>query len=1049
MANVTWTLGNTTGDWSSPSDWTGDLVPAAGDAVFIDQSLPGNSYTVRLDATEPTTGSYAALTVGIGEATLALSLASKTLSIAGLTKLSAGTIDISNASTLSTGTFLGNGGTLFASGGLLGITGTATLSSGLIRVFGDSTLSAASLVISGGTLEHFSTVNVAGNAAFNGGTDGQFGGSFSAGTLTVAGGSVDASIGNLTSKGATFLSSGTLGVRNLAALNTDSLAISGGQLSQDDLTSTVNVTGNAVFAGGIDAMSGGAFTAATLTVAGGSINASNGNLRSKGVTDLSSGSITIRLLATLDTDTLTVSGGLIDALGGTITSNGATFLSSGSIAVSGSATLNADSLTISGGALTQDGASTVNVTGNAAFAGGIGGLFGGTFNAGALAVGDGSNAQLLTLEGEATTVDGLTTINKAGRVDLSGGSLSATGGISDLGLLSGSGKVDGGAISGTGTVIAAGGTLDIANKILNGPTLSIGFASNLKLGGTATSAGAINLINATRGLEIGNAGALTINQAQTVTGSTITLDGGALIDASGIAITGGGTIIGAGTVQADLAGLGSAGFVKASGGRLAIDGNLSSSLTTSIDNASTLSLGGSVGSGLIVDYGSNLSAELELNAGALTSFENQGTISGMSVGKGLAPTDVLDLTTINPGSIASAALGNGGKQIELFDNGDTMVASFNLDAPVTGFVHWSADEGSGTDVFLSDTPVCFAAGTRVLTATGERPVETLTQGDIVVTLSGAERNAQPVQWIGRRRIDLTAHPRPETVAPIRIRRGAFADNLPHTDLLVSPDHAILVDGRLICARQLVNGTTIRQEKGCTAVEYFHVELDVHAILLAEGLPAESYLNTGNRGFFANSGEPLALHPDLTDQTDYPTREANSCAPFVRDEGNVWPVWQRLAARAAALHQPAPQLDTTTDADLHIVAKGRTVRPLYGEKGSYIFVLPKDATEVLLISRTGAPADVRPWLDDRRCLGVHVERIVLRGATEVREVPIDHPGLARGWWEVESNGTAMRRWTNGEAVLPLPASQGPTMLEIRASNGGMAYLTATDRACLAA
>ena len=252
-----------------------------------------------------------------------------------------------------------------------------------------------------------------------------------------------------------------------------------------------------------------------------------------------------------------------------------------------------------------------------------------------------------------------------------------------------------------------------------------------------------------------------------------------------------------------------------------------------------------------------------------------------------------------------------------------------------------------------------------------------------------------MKWIGRRRIDLTAHPRPETVAPIRIQRGAFADNMPHTDLLVSPDHAIFVDGKLICARQLINGTTIRQEKGWTSVEYFHVELDAHAILLAEGLPAESYLNTGNRGFFANSDEPLVLHPDLTDETDYPTREAGSCAPFVWDEASVRPVWQRLAERAAALGQPVPQPETTTDPGLRLVAKGRTVQPLYGENGLYIFALPKGATEVRLVSRAGAPTDTRPWLEDRRRLGVYVERIVLRGASEMREVPLDHPEPVAG------------------------------------------------------
>jgi hypothetical protein len=78
-----------------------------GDSVFIDQNLPGNSYTVTLDVIGPTTGSYAALTVGNAEATLALSAAAETLSVAGLTTLSAGTINISNTSTLSTGTFLG------------------------------------------------------------------------------------------------------------------------------------------------------------------------------------------------------------------------------------------------------------------------------------------------------------------------------------------------------------------------------------------------------------------------------------------------------------------------------------------------------------------------------------------------------------------------------------------------------------------------------------------------------------------------------------------------------------------------------------------------------------------------------------------------------------------------------------------------------------------------------------------------------------------------------------------------------------------------------
>ncbi len=155
-------------------------------------------------------------------------------------------------------------------------------------------------------------------------------------------------------------------------------------------------------------------------------------------------------------------------------------------------------------------------------------------------------------------------------------------------------------------------------------------------------------------------------------------------------------------------------------------------------------------------------------------------------------------------------------------------------------------------------------------------------------------------------------------------------------------------------------------------------------------------------------------------------------------GSAWP------SVPPGLGQPALTPDTTSDPELRIVAKGRTVRPLYGENGLYIFALPKGATEVRLVSRAGAPADARPWLDDRRCLGVNVERIVLRGSSELREIPVDHPDLSQGWQAVERDGTALRRWTSGEALLPLPVLRGPTMLEIRASSGGMAYLTGADQ-----
>jgi uncharacterized repeat protein (TIGR03803 family) len=107
----------------------------------------------------------------------------------------------------------------------------------------------------------------------------------------------------------------------------------------------------------------------------------------------------------------------------------------------------------------------------------------------------------------------------------------------------------------------------------------------------------------------------------------------------------------------------------------------------------------------------------------------------------------------------------------------------------------SASNVGGTVFEVTDTGFqapCYVAGTHILTDEGERLVETLTPGDRVLTLVGGELTACPVKWIGHRRIDLIAHPEPETIAPIRFLRDGLGSDIPHRDLLVSPDHAIFV-----------------------------------------------------------------------------------------------------------------------------------------------------------------------------------------------------------------------------------------------------------------
>jgi uncharacterized repeat protein (TIGR03803 family) len=349
--------------------------------------------------------------------------------------------------------------------------------------------------------------------------------------------------------------------------------------------------------------------------------------------------------------------------------------------------------------------------------------------------------------------------------------------------------------------------------------------------------------------------------------------------------------------------------------------------------------------------------------------------------------------------------------------------------------------GGGTRGYgtIFELTVCFVSGTHIATCHGEVPVEQLAVGDMVQTRQADEMQTLPVKWIGWRKINLPTHPRPELVAPVRIRRGAFADNVPHRDLLLSPDHAIFVEGMLICAHQLINGTTIRQEMDRAEVEYFHIELDRHAILLTEGLTTESYVDTGNRKFFANSGQPLLLHPDLKDEADHPARVARSCAPFVSASETVRPVWEGLAARASRIAEPAAARQTTSDPGLHLVtSSGRTLKPITSSDGLYSFMLPAGLSKVRLASRAASPTDAEPWLGDRRLLGVNVERIVLRGDV-LHDISVDHPGLTDGWWDIERNGIEQRRWTNGNAILHLPITSKPSILEIRACDNRLAYL----------
>lgn len=215
-----------------------------------------------------------------------------------------------------------------------------------------------------------------------------------------------------------------------------------------------------------------------------------------------------------------------------------------------------------------------------------------------------------------------------------------------------------------------------------------------------------------------------------------------------------------------------------------------------------------------------------------------------------------------------------GHDLGLFHSTNTIAIMY----PVAGTSNTSISPSDIAAIqSLYGAPACFASGTRLLTAAGPRAVETLAVGDAVVTASG---RLATVRWIGHRRLMTATHPRPWDVMPVRVQAGALGDHVPLHDLVLSPDHAVFVDAALVPIRHLVNGVTIRQ-KTRPEVTYWHVELDQHDLVLAEGMACESYLDTGNRSAFA--GEvALQLHPDFASTAARAVWDARGCAAILTD-----------------------------------------------------------------------------------------------------------------------------------------------------------------------
>ncbi|HEX7390171.1 MAG TPA: Hint domain-containing protein, partial [Acidiphilium sp.] len=505
-------------------------------------------------------------------------------------------------------------------------------------------------------------------------------------------------------------------------------------------------------------------------------------------------------------------------------------------------------------------------------------------------------------------------------VDLSGGVVSNTSVTGPISGGTGSGGVelvsDGGKTVGTslgdygvervfsggvasGTVVGADSVLATTQGGAVASGTFVGSSGMEQVQGTASASligsGGLQYI-ASGGVAVG---ATLDGGSQIIGGFT---SGGTLAPASAS-----GTIVNSGGAEYVGSGATVSGTVLNSGGTQQVGGT--TSFTYYLGHATSPSvvyLSGGVVSGTSVNDGAHQNVESGgtsvataiTNSGVETVFDS-GTASGTTVssggdlvvqsggtitGTGLLAGGTIDLAYAAFASGASATLG-GSDVLTVHDGASSY--TLQMAGDYTGeYFHLANDGNGGTDITVDHT-ACYCRGTLILTDHGEVPVEDLEIGDRLITVSG---EAHPLKWIGRRSYSGRFASHNRDVLPITFKAGVLDGALPKRDLHVSPLHAMFIDDVLIPAFLLVNGTSIVQAERVDMVEYFHLELESHDIIVAEGALSESFVDDDSRGMFHNAKTYDTLYPDA------PRIPARYCAPRVEDGELLEAIRNRLLRR---------------------------------------------------------------------------------------------------------------------------------------------------------
>jgi autotransporter passenger strand-loop-strand repeat protein len=473
---------------------------------------------------------------------------------------------------------------------------------------------------------------------------------------------------------------------------------------------------------------------------------------------------------------------------------------------------------------------------------------------------------------------------------------------------------------------------------------------------------------------------LATSLAQTITGTVISAGGSEVVQA-GVVVTG--TVINGGSET--VSGTASGTTVN-SGGQQTVYGTASN---TVISGGHLYLAAGGVLGGSVSFAGAG--GKLSLEATTLPT----NTISGFVAG------DSIDLTGVAFDTGGSVDL--IGHQLRITENGQTYHLNLDPNQDFTGHVFQahadSANPGAGT-MIIEDGTACYCRGTMILTPEGEVPVEELAIGDLLIT---ASHEAKPIRWIGHRSYDGRFVAGNRNVLPICVASGAIADGLPVRDLWVSPEHALYIEDVLVPAKELINGTTVTQLDTVEEFHYFHIELDQHDVIFADGAPAETFVDCDNRPMFANAAEYARLYRE----DERPRWEF--CAPRV-DRGSP-----ALAAIRAQMRERAHWLGHCRGEEIgpHLIIDGVIHHPILAVANSYRFDLPGDRGKVRLVSPSFVPIEREAGSRDRRRLGLAIERIVLYDGTLSIEAGHGHQALQEGFHAAE----ASHRWTDGDARIP--------------------------------